>query len=114
MQYVKWEFKLENNLDVDSEVVLDAKIGMGSDDLTGVYKTSGVLANDTSFGVGYAPYSITDQLTLKTEQYINGAMKKKLPETGQDVKVIEYEDELTFYVLQRQDNGDFPRDCGFL
>ncbi|MBQ2050483.1 MAG: methionine adenosyltransferase [Spirochaetales bacterium] len=76
------------NLDVDSEVILDAKIGMGSDDLTGVYKTSGVLANDTSFGVGYAPYSITDKLTLETENYINGAMKKKLKETGQDVKVM--------------------------
>ncbi len=84
----KYLTKTFPNLDVDSEVILDAKIGMGSDDLTGVYKTSGVLANDTSFGVGYAPYSITDQLTLKTEQYINGAMKKKLPETGQDVKVM--------------------------
>jgi S-adenosylmethionine synthetase len=84
-KYLKKTFP---NLDVDSEVILDAKIGMGSDDLTGVYKTSGVLANDTSFGVGYAPYSVTDRLTLETEQYINGAMKKKLPETGQDVKVM--------------------------
>lgn len=76
------------NLDVDSDIILDAKIGMGSDDLTGVYKASGHLANDTSFGVGYAPYSITDQVVLKTEEYINGAMKKDLPETGQDVKVM--------------------------
>ena len=76
------------NLDVDSDVILDAKIGMGSDDLTGVYKASGHLANDTSFGVGYAPYSITDSVVLKTEEYINGAMKKELPETGQDVKVM--------------------------
>lgn len=76
------------NLDVDSDIILDAKIGMGSDDLTGVYKASGHLANDTSFGVGYAPYSITDQVVLKTEEYINGAMKKELPETGQDVKVM--------------------------
>ena len=76
------------NLDVDSEVILDAKLGMGSDDLTGVYKASGHKANDTSFGVGYAPYSITDKLVLKTEEYINGPMKKKLPETGQDVKVM--------------------------
>ena len=61
----------------------------GSDDLTGVYKTSGVLANDTSFGVGYAPYSITDTLVLKTEEMINSpAFKKILPETGQDVKVM--------------------------
>ena len=84
-KYLKKTFP---NLDVDSEVILDAKIGMGSDDLTGVYKTSGILANDTSFGVGYAPYSVTDKLTLETEKYINGAMKKKLPETGQDVKVM--------------------------
>lgn len=77
------------NLDVDSDIILDAKLGMGSDDLTGVYKTSGVLANDTSFGVGYAPYSITDTLVLKTEEMINSpAFKKILPETGQDVKVM--------------------------
>ena len=76
------------NLDVDSEIILDAKLGMGSDDLTGVYKASGHLANDTSFGVGYAPFSITDKLVLQTEEYINGVMKKDLPETGQDVKVM--------------------------
>ena len=76
------------NLDVDSEIILDAKLGMGSDDLTGVYKASGHLANDTSFGVGYAPFSITDRLVLETEEYINGVMKKDLPETGQDVKVM--------------------------
>jgi len=76
------------NLDVNSEVILDAKLGMGSDDLTGVYKASGHLANDTSFGVGYAPFSITDKLVLKTEEYINGSLKKKLPESGQDVKVM--------------------------
>lgn len=76
------------NLDVNSEVILDAKIGMGSDDLTGVYKASGHLANDTSFGVSYAPYSITDKLTLKTEEFINGKMKNKIPSSGQDVKVM--------------------------
>ncbi len=84
-KYLKKTFP---NLDVDSEVILDAKLGMGSDDLTGVYKASGQLANDTSFGVGYAPYSITDKLVLKTEEYINGRLKRKLPETGQDVKVM--------------------------
>ena len=77
------------NVDIDSDIILDAKLGMGSDDLTGVYKTSGVLANDTSFGVGYAPYSITDKLVLETEELINSKkFKKALPETGQDVKVM--------------------------
>ena len=77
------------NIDVDSDIILDAKLGMGSDDLTGVYKTSGVLANDTSFGVGYAPYSVTDKLVLETEELINSKkFKAILPETGQDVKVM--------------------------
>ena len=71
-----------------SEVILDARLGQGSDDLRGVYQSSKVLANDTSFGVGYAPYSITDRLVLTTEEYINGKMKDSLKETGQDVKVM--------------------------
>jgi S-adenosylmethionine synthetase len=75
-------------LDIDSDVILDTKLGMGSDDLTGVYKASNYLSNDTSFGVGFAPFSVTDQLTLKTEEYINGEMKKKIPAAGQDVKVM--------------------------
>ena len=85
-EYMKKTFP---NIDIDSDIILDAKLGMGSDDLTGVYKTSGVLANDTSFGVGYAPYSITDKLVLETEELINSKkFKLVLPETGQDVKVM--------------------------
>lgn len=76
------------NLDVDSEIILDAKIGQGSDDLRGVYQTSKHLANDTSFGVGYAPYSITERVVLDTEEYINGKLKDTLKETGHDVKVM--------------------------
>ena len=75
-------------LDIDSDVILDTKLGMGSDDLTGVYKASNYLSNDTSFGVGFAPFSVTDELTVQTERYINGALKKKIPEAGQDVKVM--------------------------
>ena len=75
-------------LDIDSDVILDTKLGMGSDDLTGVYKASNYLSNDTSFGVGFAPFSVTDELTFQTERYINGALKKKIPEAGQDVKVM--------------------------
>ncbi|MGI5964857.1 MAG: methionine adenosyltransferase [Candidatus Methanomethylophilaceae archaeon] len=76
------------NLDMESEAILDARLGLGSDDLTGVYKASGYKANDTSFGVGYAPFSVTDRLALETEEFVNGKLKDKLPETGQDVKVM--------------------------
>lgn len=75
-------------LDVDSDIILETRLGMGSDDLTGVYKASNFLSNDTSFGVGYAPFSVTDQLTLLTEEYVNGKLKKIAPATGQDVKVM--------------------------
>lgn len=84
-EYLKKTFK---NLDVDSDIVLDARIGQGSDDLRGVYQTSRLLANDTSFGVGYAPYSLTDRVVLETEEYINGKLKSTLKETGHDVKVM--------------------------
>ena len=83
--YLKKSFA---NLDVDSEIILDVKMGQGSDDLRGVYQTSKHLANDTSFGVGYAPYSITERVVLETEEYINGKLKKSMKETGHDVKVM--------------------------
>lgn len=84
-QYMKKTFP---NVDMDSDIIMDAKLGQGSDDLRGVYQTSKVLANDTSFGVGYAPYSITEKVVFETEKYINGKLKKDLKESGQDVKVM--------------------------
>jgi S-adenosylmethionine synthetase len=76
------------NLNVDWDVMIDCRIGQGSIDLRGVYDTNKSLANDTSFGVGFAPYSETELLTLKTEQLINGPLKRSLPEVGEDVKVM--------------------------
>lgn len=76
------------NLHVDSETIIDCKIGQGSVDLRGLYETKKLLANDTSFGVSFAPYSETEKLALETEELINGPLKKKLPEVGQDVKVM--------------------------
>ena len=76
------------NLDVDWDVVLDCMIGQGSVDLRGLYETQRLLANDTSFGVGFAPLSETERITLETERYINGKLWKKMPELGEDVKVM--------------------------
>jgi len=77
-----------SNLNVDADVVIDCKIGQGSVDLRGLYNTQRHLANDTSFGVSAAPYSETELLALRTEEMINGVLKKDLPEVGQDVKVM--------------------------
>ncbi len=77
-----------SNLNVDADVTLDCKIGQGSVDLRGLYDTQKQLANDTSFGVGFAPFSDLETVTLKTEQLINGPLKKDLKEVGQDIKVM--------------------------
>ena len=76
------------NLDVEWDVTLDCRIGQGSVDLRGLYETQRLLANDTSFGVGFAPLSETEKITLETEKYINGKLWKTLPELGEDVKVM--------------------------
>jgi S-adenosylmethionine synthetase len=76
------------NLDVEWDVTLDCRIGQGSVDLRGLYETRRLLANDTSFGVGFAPLSETERITLETEKYINGKLCKTIPELGEDVKVM--------------------------
>lgn len=76
------------NLDVEWDVTLDCRIGQGSVDLRGLYETQRLLANDTSFGVGFAPLSETEKITLETERFINGKLWKTLPELGEDVKVM--------------------------
>jgi len=76
------------HLDLATDVTIDCRIGKGSVDLTGLYATKRRLANDTSFGVGYAPLTETEKITLETEKLINGPLKSELQETGQDVKVM--------------------------
>ncbi|MEE8183513.1 MAG: methionine adenosyltransferase [Thermoplasmata archaeon] len=76
------------HLDVDMDVMLDCRIGQGSVDLRDLYETHKLLANDTSFGVGYAPFSETETITYETERLINGPLKKEIPEVGEDVKVM--------------------------
>jgi S-adenosylmethionine synthetase len=76
------------SLDVEWDVTLDCRIGQGSVDLRGLYETRRLLANDTSFGVGFAPFSETERITLETEKFINGKLCRTMPELGEDVKVM--------------------------
>lgn len=76
------------HLDVDKQVDWDCKIGQGSVDLRGVFEQKKVLANDTSFGVGFAPYSDTERLVLESEKFLTTKLKKRLPALGEDVKVM--------------------------
>ncbi|MDE1849366.1 MAG: methionine adenosyltransferase [Candidatus Micrarchaeota archaeon] len=85
---------LKNNtrfLDVEKEVTFESKIARGSADLMHVFaRGDGVpLANDTSFGIGFAPFSDTERLVLETERYLNGKeYKSRMPAVGEDIKVM--------------------------
>lgn len=84
-EYLTNNFK---HLDLDSSVMIDSRIGHGSVDLRGLYDTRKLKANDTSFGVGFAPFTDTENLVLSTEKFINGPLKKTLPAVGHDIKVM--------------------------
>lgn len=80
-------------LDVDNEVDFVSKIARGSADLTDVFvrgdKATPPLANDTSFGLGFAPFTDTERLVLETEKYLNSAdYKARMPSVGEDIKVM--------------------------
>ncbi|MEM4366783.1 MAG: methionine adenosyltransferase [Candidatus Anstonellales archaeon] len=67
---------------------IEPRISPGSADLqiTAGKKPS---ANDTSFGVGYAPMSTLEELVFQVEKYLNSPeVKRKHPYAGEDVKVM--------------------------
>ncbi len=62
----------------------------GSKDLVELFLRSleEPLANDTSFGVGYAPLSATERVVFHLEQHINKRLSRDYPWIGEDVKVM--------------------------
>ncbi len=86
--------KIFRNLDLNKDIQFDYAVRPGSIDLTGVFDDSHhtedvPLANDTSFGVGYAPYSDVEKITLEAEHLINSSkFKDKCKGSGEDVKIM--------------------------
>ena len=83
------------NIDTDKHVIIDARTKSGSIDLTGVFEQEAgaisdiPLANDTSFGVGFAPFTTTEQMVYNVEMYLNSDdFKDKCPGSGEDIKVM--------------------------
>ncbi len=75
----------------DEHVIIDTKIRPGSIDLKTVveYNEGIPLANDTSFGVGYAPLTSLEKIVYETERMINSKeFKSRIPESGEDCKVM--------------------------
>ncbi len=87
-EFIKNNFRF---LDPDEHIVIDYKIRPGSVDLVSLFEMGKKipLANDTSFGVCFAPLSQTEKLVFETEKYLNSKkLKKELPEVGEDIKVM--------------------------
>ncbi|MBP2172326.1 methionine adenosyltransferase [Methanococcus voltae] len=88
-EYLK---KTIRNADLERDIIVDCRIGQGSVDLVEVFdreRNAIPHANDTSFGVGHAPLSITEKLVLETERLLNSdAMKAEVPAIGEDIKVM--------------------------
>ncbi|MDR2830310.1 MAG: methionine adenosyltransferase [Methanobrevibacter sp.] len=79
------------NFNVETDAVVECKIGEGSGDLVDVFKRKGAISsNDTSFGVGYAPFSETENLVLSTEELLNSKSfkKGKFKAVGEDIKIM--------------------------
>jgi S-adenosylmethionine synthetase len=78
-------------LDPVKHVVVDYKIRQGSLDLISLFDRGGEVpvANDTSIGVGFAPFTGSERLVLEVERYLNSPrLKSALPEVGEDIKVM--------------------------
>ena len=78
------------NLDVGSDVIVDVKLGEGSGDLQEVFGDEAKVpnANDTSYGVGHAPLTETEEIVYNTERKLNTSYASDNPEIGQDIKVM--------------------------
>ncbi|MHA1714425.1 MAG: methionine adenosyltransferase, partial [Promethearchaeota archaeon] len=84
--------KTFRNLDPFKHCIMDHYLRPGSIDLVGVFDAGSdqiPLANDTSFGVGYAPLSDAEKITLEAELLLNSdKFKDKCPASGEDIKVM--------------------------
>jgi S-adenosylmethionine synthetase len=89
----EWLTKNLRFLDPDRHVRFIPRIRPTSPDLAALFmrqhQTGTPLANDTSFGVGFAPLSELEQVVLAVEQRLNARQTKlAYPEIGEDIKVM--------------------------
>jgi len=79
------------NLDPDTDMIFNVKLGEGSTDLKDVFarrKGEVPMANDTSFGIGFAPLTETERLVYNVERRIYSEFRKREKAVGEDVKVM--------------------------
>jgi S-adenosylmethionine synthetase len=87
---------LQENLrfvDPEKHARYQVELKPGHPELMDIFQRKGRVlgANDTSAAVGYAPMTRTEEIVLKTENFVNSQnFKKRLPESGEDVKVMAF------------------------
>lgn len=68
---------------------IECEIRRGSRDLEAVYASGSSPANDTSFGVGFWPFSPLERLVLDAAALLRSeALRKRFPAAGDDFKVM--------------------------
>ncbi|MEM4328650.1 MAG: methionine adenosyltransferase [Candidatus Caldarchaeum sp.] len=78
-------------LDFDSHIQLEVRVRESSPDLKAVVESSSEmpLANDTSYGVAFYPFTPLEKLVYTAERHLNSpSFKSKVRESGEDVKVM--------------------------
>ncbi|MHA1606475.1 MAG: methionine adenosyltransferase, partial [Candidatus Freyarchaeota archaeon] len=87
----EWMSKEFRFLDPSTDVMVDYRIKLGSVDLVENFELGVDVprANDTSFGVAFAPLTETEKLVYMAERTLNSPeVKKRCPEIGEDIKVM--------------------------
>jgi len=90
----KWLKDNIPNLDISNHIIVYPKLKPGSKDLVELFerfqlKGEVPLANDTSFGVGYAPFDDIENIVYQLERKLNSKeFKKDHPYVGEDIKIM--------------------------
>jgi len=89
----QWLRKHFRFVEPDRDVVIVPKVRSGSADLTELFRRFGSgeipLANDTSFGVGFFPYTFLEEKVISVERLLNDKKtKERYSFIGEDVKVM--------------------------
>jgi S-adenosylmethionine synthetase len=86
-------------IDMEQDIIVDCRMGTGSSDLRAVFRASGMnpipYANDTSFGVGHAPFSELEKIILQVSDALDSKIRLAHPIIGPDVKIMGLREEDT-------------------
>ncbi|RMA97088.1 methionine adenosyltransferase [Hydrogenothermus marinus] len=90
----KWLSENIPNLDISNHVIIHPQLKPGSKDLVELFERFQLkgeipLANDTSFGTGYAPFDDIETIVYELERALNNKeFKKDHPYVGEDIKIM--------------------------